>query len=162
MAFRSLAASRFILDIAVNSRRLRRHPRRHRRRLRHARVDQSPEPSAPARLTVCPGDAVSLSSNASDPDGPPVDLSMVGQRKLGGKRRSIHLHAELVGRHPNWSACGGLDRCVAAADASPVTIHVNTYSRPTVSVAAKPNRTGSRPDGHACAPLAWVPIAAAR
>ncbi len=60
--------------------------------------------------TVCPGDAVRLSSNASDPEGHQLTYQWSANGSPGGQRRSVHLHAELLGRRPHRSACRRRER----------------------------------------------------
>jgi outer membrane protein OmpA-like peptidoglycan-associated protein len=89
-------------------------------------------------MTVCPGDAVRLSSNASDPDGRQLTYqwSANGSSVGSGAQYTYMPNSSgdiRIGLH--IADAGNPSR---GADASPVTIHVNTYSRPTVSVAANP------------------------
>ncbi|MGP0074866.1 MAG: hypothetical protein ACLPWF_23395 [Bryobacteraceae bacterium] len=111
-----------------------------------------PPPPPPARVpgavnpgsisasptTVCPGDAVTLSSNASDPEGHQLTYqwSANGSTVGSGARYTYT---------PNSSGNVRIGLHVAdstdpsrGADATPVTIQVNTYTRPTVTVAANP------------------------
>ncbi len=88
--------------------------------------------------TVCPGDAVSLSSSASDPEGHQLTYQWSANgSSVGSGAQYTYM--------PNSSGDIRIGLHVAdatnpsrGADASPVTVHVNTYSRPTVSVAANP------------------------
>lgn len=89
-------------------------------------------------MTVCPGDAVRLSSNAMDPDGHQLTYqwSANGSAVGSGARYTYMPNSSgdiRIGLHVSDATNSG-----RGADASPVTIHVNTYSRPTVSVAANP------------------------
>jgi outer membrane protein OmpA-like peptidoglycan-associated protein len=88
--------------------------------------------------TVCPGDAVRLGSSASDPEG----HQLTYQWTANGS--SVGTGAQYT-YTPNTSGDIRIGLHVAdssdpsrSGDASPVTVHVNTYSRPTVSVAANP------------------------
>ncbi len=107
-----------------------------------------PPPPAPGAInpgsisasptSVCPGDAVTLSSNASDPDGHQMTYQWTANGSpVGSGARYTYM--------PNSSGDVRIGLHVAdstnpsrGADASPVTVHVNTYSRPTVSIAANP------------------------
>jgi outer membrane protein OmpA-like peptidoglycan-associated protein/outer membrane protein W len=90
--------------------------------------------------TVCPGDAVRLSSNASDPEG----HQLTYQWSANGS--SVGTGAQYT-YTPNSSGDVRIGLHVAdstdasrGADASPVSIHVNTYRAPTVSgVTANPS-----------------------
>jgi len=89
-------------------------------------------------MTVCPGDAVNLSSNASDPDGHQLTYqwSANGSSVGSGAQYTYMPNSSgdiRIGLHVADSTNAG-----RGADASPVTIHVNTYNRPTVTVAANP------------------------
>ena len=90
--------------------------------------------------TVCPGDAVRLSSNASDPDGHQLTYqwSANGSSVGTGAQYTYMPNSSgdvRIGLHVADSSDPG-----RGADASPVTIHVNTYSRPTITVAANPTQ----------------------
>ena len=88
--------------------------------------------------TVCPGDAVSLSSDASDPAGHQLTYQWTANgSSVGTGARYTFMPSSSgdvrIGLHVADS--GNPSR---GADAAPVSIHVNTYSRPTVSLAANP------------------------
>ncbi len=90
--------------------------------------------------TVCPGDAVMLSSNASDPEGHTLTYQWTanGSSVGSGAQYSYTPNASgdmRIGLHVADSTNPG-----RGADATPVTIHVNTYARPSVSVAANPTQ----------------------
>lgn len=102
-----------------------------------------PQPINPGSIsasptTVCPGDAVMLSSNASDPGG----HQLTYQWSANGT--SVGTGAQYT-YMPNSSGDVQIGLHVSdstnpsrTADAPSVTVHVNTYNRPTVSVAANP------------------------
>jgi outer membrane protein OmpA-like peptidoglycan-associated protein len=111
-----------------------------------------PPPPPPARVpgainpgsisanpaTVCPGDAVTLSANASDPEGHQLNYQWTANgSSIGTGARYTYMPANSgdirIGLHVADASDGS-----RGADAAPVTIHVNTYSRPTISVAANP------------------------
>jgi outer membrane protein OmpA-like peptidoglycan-associated protein len=111
-----------------------------------------PPPPPPARVpgainpgaisasptSVCPGDAVTLSSTASDPEGHQLTYqwSANGSSVGSGAQYTYMPNSSgdiRIGLHVADSTNTG-----RGADASPVTIHVNAYSRPTVTVAANP------------------------
>jgi len=88
--------------------------------------------------TVCPGDAVRLSSNASDPEGHQLTYQWSANGSpTGSGAQYTYMPASSgdirIGLHVADSTNPG-----RGVDATPVTVHVNTYSRPTVSVAANP------------------------
>ncbi len=88
--------------------------------------------------TVCPGDAVNLSSNATDPDGHQLTYQWTANGSaVGSGAQYTYMPSSSgdirIGLHVADATNPG-----RGADASPVTVHVNMYSRPTVSVAANP------------------------
>jgi len=91
-------------------------------------------------LTVCPGDAVRLTSNASDPEGHQLTYqwSANGSSVGTGAQYTYTPNSSgdvRIGLHVADSSDGA-----RTGDASPVSIHVNTYSRPTISgVTADPS-----------------------
>ncbi len=88
--------------------------------------------------TVCPGDAVSLSSNASDPEGHQLTYqwSANGSSVGSGAQYTYMPNSSgdiRIGLHVSDSTNPS-----RGGDAASATVHVNTYSRPTVTVAANP------------------------
>ncbi len=89
--------------------------------------------------TVCPGDAVNLSSNATDPEGHQLNYqwSANGSSVGTGAQYTYMPNSSgdiMIGLHIADATNPG-----RGADASPITVHVNNYSRPTVSgVTANP------------------------
>jgi len=126
----------------------------HRGELPPAPPPPPPPPPPPARIpgainpgsisaspmTVCPGDAVRLSSNASDPEGHQLTYQWSANgTSVGSGAQYTYM--------PNSSGDVRIGLHVVdatdasrAADASAVSIHVNSYRAPTVSgVAANPS-----------------------
>jgi len=88
--------------------------------------------------TVCPGDAVTLSASATDPEGHQLNYQWSANGSaIGTGARYTYMPNNSgdirIGLHVVDASDGS-----RGADAAPVTIHVNTYSQPTVTVAANP------------------------
>jgi len=105
-----------------------------------ARPAQAINPGAisASPATVCPGDAVRLSSNASDPEGHQLMYQWTANGSAIGTGAQYTYMPSMsgdvrIGLHVSDETNGS-----RGADAMPVTIHVNMYERPTVSVAANP------------------------
>ena len=92
-------------------------------------------------MTVCPGDAVRLSSNASDPEGHQLTYqwSVNGSAQSGGGAQYTFTPSA-AGNYQIGLHVADASNASRAADASPVSIHANSYSAPTVSgVTANPS-----------------------
>jgi outer membrane protein OmpA-like peptidoglycan-associated protein len=84
--------------------------------------------------TVCPGDAVRLSSNASDPEGHQLTYrwSVNGSNQSGGGAQYTYTPSASGNFQIGLHVADASDAS-RVGDASAVSIHVNTYSAPTVS-----------------------------
>jgi outer membrane protein OmpA-like peptidoglycan-associated protein len=110
-----------------------------------------PPPVAPAALnagsitasatTVCPGDSVRLSSNASGPEGHPLSYQWSVNGSNEGPNSSDFTFMPSgsgdyrIGLHVSDTAT---QNAAPPADVNPISIHVNQYNRPTVNVTATP------------------------
>ncbi len=90
--------------------------------------------------TVCPGDAVRLSSNASDPEGHQLAYQWTANGSPVGSGAQYTYMPNSSGDIRIGLHVADASNPSRGADASPASIHVNTYSRPTVSVAANPTQ----------------------
>jgi outer membrane protein OmpA-like peptidoglycan-associated protein len=107
-----------------------------------------PPPPAPQALnpgsinasptTVCPGDAVTLSSNASDPEGHQLTYQWTANGSVIGSGASYTYMPSSSGDIRIGLHVADSTNASRGADAMPVTVHVNMYERPTISVAANP------------------------
>jgi outer membrane protein OmpA-like peptidoglycan-associated protein len=88
--------------------------------------------------TVCPGDAVNLSSNASDPAGHQLTYQWTANGSAVGTGAQYTYRPTSSGDVQIGLHVADSTNPSRTADATPVSVHVNTYSRPTVSVAANP------------------------
>jgi outer membrane protein OmpA-like peptidoglycan-associated protein len=81
---------------------------------------------------------VRLSSNASDPDGHQLTYQWSANGSSVGSGATYTYMPNSSGDIRIGLHVADANNAGRGADASPVTIHVNTYSRPTVTVAANP------------------------
>ena len=89
--------------------------------------------------TVCPGDAVSLSSNASDPESHQLTYQWTANGNSVGTGAQYTFMPNASGDIRIGLHIADATNPGRGADASAVTIHVNTYSAPVVSgVTANP------------------------
>ncbi len=92
--------------------------------------------------TVCPGDSVRLSSNASDPEGHRLSYQWsVNGNNQGGNSSDFTFMPNAggdyrIGLHVSDTAA---QNAAGPADVNPISIHVNQYNRPSVSVTANPS-----------------------
>jgi len=102
-----------------------------------------PQPINPGAIsatpaTVCPGESVTLSSNASDPENHQLTYQWTANGSPVGSGAQYTYVPNSSGDIRIALHVADSGNAGRGADAMPVTIHVNTYSRPTVSVAANP------------------------
>lgn len=88
--------------------------------------------------TVCPGDAVMLSSNATDPAGHQLTYQWTANGSNIGMGAQYTYMPTSSGDVQIGLHVADATNASRTADASSVSIHVNTYNRPTVSVTANP------------------------
>ncbi|HYL38026.1 MAG TPA: PKD domain-containing protein [Bryobacteraceae bacterium] len=93
--------------------------------------------------SVCPGDAVTLNSNASDPQGHRLNYQWsVNGSNQGGNSSSYTYTPSNSGDYRVGVRVSdtATENAAGAVDATPVSIHVRQYARPTVSgVTADPS-----------------------
>ncbi|HTW67126.1 MAG TPA: PKD domain-containing protein [Bryobacteraceae bacterium] len=114
----------------------------------------TPPPPPPARVqgainagsimanptSVCPGDAVQLSSDASDPEGHQLTYEWTANGTQIGTGAQYSYRPSSSGNVQIGLHVADATNSSRGADASAVTIHVNTYSAPVVSsVTADPS-----------------------
>ena len=87
---------------------------------------------------VCPGDAVTLSSNASDPENHQLTYQWTANGSNIGSGAQFTYRPTSSGDVRIGLHVADSSDPSRSADATPVTVHVNTYERPMVSVAANP------------------------
>jgi outer membrane protein OmpA-like peptidoglycan-associated protein/outer membrane protein W len=84
-------------------------------------------------MTVCPGDAVMLSSNASDPDGHQLNYQWTANGTQVGTGAQYTYMPSSSGDIRISLHIADATNSSRSVDASPVSIHVNTYERPSVA-----------------------------
>ncbi len=84
--------------------------------------------------TVCPGDAVQLSSNASDPEGHPLTYQWsVNGNNQGGGGAQYTFTPSAAGNYQIGLHVADSGDASRSGNASGVSIHANSYSTPAVS-----------------------------
>lgn len=88
--------------------------------------------------TVCPGDAVMLSANATDPAGHQLNYQWTANGRAIGTGAQYTYMPTMSGDIQIGLHVVDASDAARTADARTITVHVNMYSRPTVSVTANP------------------------
>ena len=87
-----------------------------------------------SNTSVCPGDAVQLSSNASDPEGHSLTYQWsVNGSNEGGNSSNYTFTPNAAGDYRIGVHIADSTNASRAADASPVSIHTGVYNAPQVS-----------------------------